>query len=157
MVARFPILGMSGATNAAEAPSDMTLRPVHGESDMAALRSIELSILGFERTEAAWRRLVDNRGAYLYRRGDAAIGFAFVSAEGSGPIAALDPADLPGILVHVEDRARAIGMKRLSFEIPAPNEVATRHLLSRGFRFDPFVSFLLSDRPSRSVRSVHRL
>lgn len=37
-------------------------------------------------------------------------------------------------------------MKELSFEVPAPNAVATRHLLGRGFRFDPFVSFLLSDR-----------
>ena len=147
MVARFPILGMSGATNAAEAPSDMTVGRIDGDADMAALRSIDRSLLGFERTQAAWRCLIENREAYLYRRGDTAIGFAFMSAAGSGPIAALDAADLPGILLHVEDRARAIGVKRLSLEVPAPNEVATRHLLSRGFRFDPFVSFLLSDRP----------
>ncbi len=146
-VARFPIFGFSGATTAAAAPDDMTVGPVDGGADMAALRSIERSLLGFERTKAAWRCLIDNREAYLYRRGDAAIGFAFISAGGCGPIGALDPADLPGILLHVEDRARAIGLDRLSLEIPAPNEVATRHLLSRGFRFDPFVSFLLSDRP----------
>ncbi len=147
MVARFPILGMSGATNAADAPGDMSVRRVDGEADIAALRSIDRSLLGFERTGAAWRCLIENREAYLYHRGDTAIGFALMSAGGSGPIAALDPADMPGILLHVEGRAQAIGMKRLSFEVPAPNEAATRHLLSRGFRFDPFVSFLLSDRP----------
>lgn len=147
MVARFPILGMSGTTNAAAAPRDMTVGSVDGEADVAAIRSIDRSLLGFERTPATWRCLIENREAYLYRRGDTAIGFAFMSAGGSGPIGALDTADLPGILLHVEDRALAIGMNRLSLEVPAPNEVATRHLLSRGFRFEPFVSFLLSDRP----------
>ena len=87
------------------------------------------------------------REPYLYRRDGAPVGFSFVSKDGCGPIGALDPADQPGILLHVEDRAHALDMDELSLEIPAPNEIATRHLLSRGFRFDPFLSFLMSDRP----------
>src|SRR6266536_633671 len=52
-------------------------------------------------------------------------------------IAALDPADLPDILLHVEGRACALGPERLDLQLLAPNEVATRHLLGRGFRLDP--------------------
>lgn len=75
------------------------------------------------------------------------IGFAFVGRGGGGPIAALDPADLPDILLHVENRAIALGLERLDLQVPAPNEVATRHLLDRGFRLDPWVNLLMSNRP----------
>lgn len=148
MVARFPILGLGGVPAAAAAPSSgLRARGVVGDADVGTLRAIERSLLGFDRSDAALLCLLDNREAYLYRRDGATVGFAFISKGGSGPIGALDPGDLPDILLHVEDRSRAIGVGRLSLEIPAPNEVATRHLLSRGFRFDPFVSFLMSDRP----------
>src|SRR4030095_9051031 len=83
----------------------------------------------------------------LYRRNGEAIGFAFVGERGSGPIAALDPADLPDVLLHVATRARGLGPEPLALEVPAPNEVATRHLRSRGFRLDPWVNLLMSDRP----------
>lgn len=146
---RFPIFGLSGTPNAAELPVGLTTRPAEGEADLAILRAIDRSVVGFDRSDAAVQCLLDNREAYLYRRDDdgADVGFAFVSQDGCGPIAALDPADLAGILLHVEDRAHTIGMDELSFEIPAPNEIATRHLLGRGFRFDPFGSFLMSDQP----------
>ena len=72
---------------------------------------------------------------------------SFVGRGGSGPIGALDPADLPDILLHVERRAAALGLERLELQVPAPNEVATRHLLSRGFCLDPWVNLLMSNRP----------
>jgi hypothetical protein len=40
-----------------------------------------------------------------------------------------------------------MGLERLELQVPAPNEVATRHLLSRGFRLDPWVNVLMSNRP----------
>ena len=115
--------------------------------DRHALREIDRWVLEYPRGEDELRWLSEDREGYLYRRNGEAIGFAFVGERGSGPIAALDPADLPDILLHVETRARALGLERLDFQVPAPNEVATRHLLSRGFRLDPWVNLLLSDRP----------
>ena len=147
VVARFPILALSGATNPADMPAGLTARRVAGDPDIASVRVLEHSLLQFERSEAALQCLLDNREAYLYRRDGTDIGFAFLSEGGSGPIGALDPADTADILLHVENRAHEIGMERMSLEVPAPNEVAVRHLLSRGFRFDPFISFLMSDRP----------
>jgi GNAT superfamily N-acetyltransferase len=146
VVIRFPILGLAGVPRATEPEPGLTVRLVDGDSDAAAIREIERSILGFERSEGALRTMLDNRETYLYRRGDAVVGFSFLSTTDAGPIGVRDAADLPGILLHVEGRAHALGMDELSFEVPGPNAVATRHLLARGFRIDPFFSYLLSDR-----------
>jgi hypothetical protein len=31
--------------------------------------------------------------------------------------------------------------------VPAPNVIAIRHLMRRGYRFDSWINFLMSDRP----------
>ena len=117
-----------------------------GEADVASLRELELELLGFHRSEAQLRTLLDVREAYLYHRGAAAVGFSFVSRSGIGPLGALEPTDQPSILLHVEGRLHAIGVAEMELDVPGLNGEAIRHLLSRGFRFDPFMSFLLSDR-----------
>jgi GNAT superfamily N-acetyltransferase len=148
-VARFPMLTLEGVPAEAEIAGDVTPHrlDVESEGDRSALREIERSVLEYPREEAEIRWLLEDRDGYLYRRDGQAIGFAFVGKGGGGPIAALDPADLPDILLHVEGRAHAAGLERLDLQVPAPNEVATRHLLSRGFRFDPWVNLLMSNRP----------
>jgi hypothetical protein len=55
--------------------------------------------------------------------------------------------DLPSILEHVEDRAAARGVEKLEFEVPSVAETAVRHLLGRGYRIDPWINLLMSDRP----------
>jgi GNAT superfamily N-acetyltransferase len=148
-VARFPILTLAG-TPAGARPSD-DLRPrrlgADSKADLNAQREVEQSILDFARGEGEVRWLLEDREGYLYVRDDMAVGFAFVGNNGTGPIAALDPVDLPDILLHVEDRASELGIERLDFQLPAPNEVGTRHLLGRGFRLDPWVNLLMSNRP----------
>ena len=133
----------------AEMEGDLTPHRMDAESgpDRSALGEIEGSVLGYGRGEAEVRWLLQDREGYLYLRGGDALGFAFGGEGGCGPIAALDPADLPDILLHVERRAAALGLERLELQVPAPNEVATRHLLSRGFRLDPWVNLLMSNRP----------
>jgi hypothetical protein len=107
---------------------------------------MEHQVLEFDRgDELDW--LAGIREGYLYRRAGRPIGFAFVSPEGTGPIVALDTADQLAILAHVEGRAAELGIEELSFEVPMVNEVAVRHLLDRGLRFDPFYTFLMSSRP----------
>jgi hypothetical protein len=114
--------------------------------DLAAAREIERRVLEFDRgDELRW--LAELREGYLYRRGGRPIGFSFVSRAGTGPIAAVDADDQLPILAHVEGRAAELGVEELSLEVPMVNEVAVRHLLDRGFRFDPFYTFLMSSRP----------
>ena len=38
-------------------------------------------------------------------------------------------------------------VESLSLDVPMPNEVAVRHLLGRGFQFDPFYTYLMASRP----------
>jgi hypothetical protein len=75
------------------------------------------------------------------------VAVAFIGLDGVGPIAALEPQHLPDVLDHVEARAVAIGREDIGFEVPAPNVVAIRHLLARGYRIDPFVTYLMANRP----------
>jgi GNAT superfamily N-acetyltransferase len=146
MAVRFPFFELSGPTRPPE-PIDFRVTRVDGEADVAAVRAMELEVLGYERSESQLQVLLKSREAHLYHRGAAPIGFAFVSTHGIGPIGALDPADLPGILLDVEGRLHAKGVAEMELGVAGPSEQAIRHLLSRGFRLDPFMSFLLSDRP----------
>lgn len=144
--ARFPICALEGPP-AAGAPLDPTLDVVEaGPGDVPALRRIEQLVLEFERgDEFAW--LLGDRRGFLYRRDGREVGYAFVGERGIGPIAALDPADQPGILSHVETVASDIGRREIGFEVPMVNEVGMTHLLARGFRMDTFFTFFLASRP----------
>jgi GNAT superfamily N-acetyltransferase len=147
--ARFPIWTLSGVPVTTRSTSDLHPEPIDAASDAhkREIRAIDVSVLEYPRQEAEIRWLLDGREGFLYRRDGAAVGFAFVGTGGVGPIAAFDPGDLPAMLLHVEGRAVAADIKWLDFQVPAPNEVATRHLLSRGFRLDPWVNLLMSNRP----------
>lgn len=148
-VPRFPILTLSGPPQRDQGERALMADPLRSAHtlELDALREIELATLESARGEAEIRWLLGDREGYLYRRASNPVGFAFVGKRGMGPIAALDPSVLPDILLHVEDRAASLGLQRIEFQLPGPNEVAARHLLSRGFRIDPWVNVLMSDRP----------
>lgn len=144
--ARFPIAsveGKPGRTVGGWGDVDVALA---GRGDIPALASIERATLEFDRgDEFEW--LLAHRDGYLYRQNGRPIGFSFVGPTGSGPIAALDPAQQVPILAHLEARASELGLELLSLEVPMINEVAMRHLLDRGFRIDPFLTLFMSSRP----------
>jgi GNAT superfamily N-acetyltransferase len=147
-VARFPILTMGRIAEAVQPNGRLTADPLGGENDpAAAVAAIEDEVLGFPRTPDEITLLLEHREGYLYRRGNEIAGYAFVGVGGSGPIAALVPERLPDILCHVETRAAAIGVERIELEVPAVNAVAVRHLLGRGFRIDPWINYLMANRP----------
>jgi len=146
-VARFPLFTMGGAPAESAAQHDLTAEPMEGAQAIEAQREIELSVLGHRRSKSEIHWLLAQRQGHLYRRADRHVGFSFLGHDGAGPMAALDPADLPAILLHAEDLAHSIGLERLELQIPAPNEVCVRHLLTRGFRFDQWINFLMSNRP----------
>jgi GNAT superfamily N-acetyltransferase len=148
-VARFPMLTLGGMPANAQPPLGLSADAIDVESaeDRRIVHEIDKSVLEYGREEAEIRWLLADREGFLYRRGGEAIGFGFMGRGGTGPIAVLDADDVPGILLHLEGRAFATDIKRLDFQVPAPNEVATRHLLSRGFQLDPWMNVLMSNRP----------
>jgi GNAT superfamily N-acetyltransferase len=143
----FPILGLNGAPSA-DATEPLGLEPerITDRAGLEEVAEIERAVLGYDRGAHELTWLLDRREAYRYRDGGRTVGFAFVGLDGVGPIASLDPRHLPAILGHVEAQALAIGREELNFEVPAPNVVAIRHLLGRGYRLDPFVTYLMANR-----------
>ncbi len=146
-VARFPIVSLTGAP----ARTDDAVLGLEvsraSTDDITAIAAIEREVLEFDRgpDELGW--LLGQREGYLYRRDGRAVGLGFVAPSGTGPVAALAPADQVPILLHLEARAKALGISEVTFEVPMINEVAVRHLLDRRFRMDSFLTLLMASRP----------
>jgi GNAT superfamily N-acetyltransferase len=146
-VARFPLFTLGGVPGDPEPIRNVIAEPIDGERAIEAQRAIERSVLGHRRSDDEIHWLLDQRHGHLYRRADRVIGFSFLGRDGAGPMAVIEPSDLPAILLHVEGLARTIGLQRLELQVPAPNAIAIRHLMGRGYRFDSWINILMSDRP----------
>ena len=145
-VTRFPIVALEGQPHPVAPDPAIEIVQIPVEADIAPLVELERAVIEFDRGDE-FRWLLDQREGYLYRRDGRTVGFSFVGNGGSGPIAALEPDDLIPILGHVETRLAELGVDRLSLEVPMINEVAMRHLLSRGMRLDSFITLFMSSRP----------
>lgn len=143
---QFPILGMTGAPTDAALGSRLVPEPID-EAGIESVRDLERSVVGYERGAAEVRWLLARREGWLYRLDGALVGFAFAGRDGVGPIAATSSDLVPEILAHVEAWAAAAGREEIGFEVPAPAVAAVRHLLARGYRIDPFVTYLMANGP----------
>ena len=133
------------------------VEPVAEADAESAIVAIERQLLGYGRPEDT-RFLLGSRPAWLARRDNRVVGMAFgaSAAESSGPIGALDPADLPALMATVENDAADRDIQELGFSIPAVNRTALDFALGRRFRVDPFYTFILcSDDQLRLDRWVH--
>jgi GNAT superfamily N-acetyltransferase len=147
-VARFPYFTLAGQPSGDDPDSPLSSEPIEAAAaSLTAVADVERAVLGYPRTEAEIRWLLQGRDGWTYRDGGAVVGFAFVGKAGAGPIAVFEPRHLPDILLHVEARAAAYGLEKLELEVPAPNATAIRHLLGRGFRIDPWINLLMSNKP----------
>jgi GNAT superfamily N-acetyltransferase len=148
-VARFPIYTLAAAIGEAGTAwgGGVAAVPIDDARAIEKQRAIERQVLGHRRSDEEMRWLLEHRRAHLYQRDGETIGFSFVGGDGVGPVAALAPSELPAILLHVEGVARSIGLERIEIQVPAPNEVAIRHLMGRGYHFDAWINFLMSDSP----------
>lgn len=144
-VARFPIAQLSGRPRPTVLDEGLETTPATA-ADLPLLRRLEADVLEFDRGDE-FRWLLGQRQGFVYRRDGTPVGFAFVGARAAGPVVARSPADQAPILEHVEGWVAEQGREELAFEVPMINEVAMRHLLGRGFRIDPFLTLLMSNRP----------
>ncbi len=147
MTARTPILSLIGPPRSPTGDEPWGVAVSGVAPDLAELAALDSRIVGYDRA-AVLPWLAEGRNAVLFRRDGRAVGYAFVSPRGVGPIGAGDPAGLPAILDEVLGMAAAMGVETVSFEVPMTNGVALRHLLVRGLTIDPFLTLLLSNRES---------
>ena len=125
--------------------TDLAIEPAApSPTTLAELRSVDLAVLGHAR-DADHAFLADNRRSFLYRRNGRTVGYGY-HGDRVGPVALLDDRDFPAVLAHAE-RAAAERGAEFGAEVPLINRAAVDHLLTRGCRMEPFITFLLSDAP----------
>ncbi|HEV7804220.1 MAG TPA: GNAT family N-acetyltransferase [Solirubrobacteraceae bacterium] len=148
---RFGVSHQTTAIDLAATPRAVEL-PAGYEAVPATLEdvlAIEREVLDHGRPQEVAFMLGD-RPATLLRRDGRAVAYAFGpnAYDQCGPVAALDPADLPAALAQLETAAHAAGVERLELAVPLTAGKAVTWLLAeRGFRVDPLLSLFLADGP----------
>jgi len=130
-----------------EVETDLQLERA-GPQDTDEILQVEQAVLGHPRREDI-AFLLRDRPAVIYRRGGTAAGYGFDCNEHGqfGPVAVLDPADLPVALAHLETSAHAAGLERISVSCALTNRTAVSWFLGRGYRVNPFYVLYLADEP----------
>ncbi len=123
-----------------------SLDDLSAEERSAGLAAVDDAILGARRDEDhAW---LGTRGrGWLLVRAGAPVGYAY-SGTRQGPIATLDPGDMPAAIGVVERDVLVAGGDMVSLTVPLANTTATGYLIGRRYRLDPFTMHLLEDLPT---------
>ncbi len=138
-------LDMGCEPRAVRAPDGYEVTAATAEDVLA----MEAQLLGHARAQDVAFMLGD-RPAIVLRRAGRPVAYAFLpSPHGfAGPVAALDPADLPAALAELEGWAHGAGMERIELTVPLAATTAVDWLLrERGWRVDPFYCLFLTDGP----------
>ncbi len=147
--ARVPMLGLDGVPRALPLPTDLERQRIEpSEPPLDALAEIDRRTLGFRRDDEH-RWLSTQRSGWLYLRNGIPAGYGYHPSRPAwgGPYAALYETDLPAILAEGEAAAAMYGHETVTFDVPMTARPALDHLLSRGFRVDPFVMLFFTDGP----------
>jgi GNAT superfamily N-acetyltransferase len=148
---RFGVAHQSTGVDLGAAPRAVALPAGYeaAEATLDDVLAIEAQLLGHGRPQDVAFILADRPVALLRRDGHPVAYAACANEHGyAGPVGALDPADLPAALAHVENAAHAAGIEQLELTVPLAARTAVDWLLGeRGFRIDPFYCLLLADGP----------
>ncbi len=149
LVPRLAMGGLEAVPRSVSLATDLTREPIDAASPpLPDLATIDRALLDLRRDEDH-RWLAGQRAGWLYRRDGVPVAYGYHPSAPSwgGPIAALDPADLPVLLADAESAAAAAGHDLITFDLPLIARTGVDHLLSRGFRVDPFLMLFFSDGP----------
>jgi GNAT superfamily N-acetyltransferase len=143
---RFPLYYFSRQPQAVPVPADVIAEPLTATPEtLALLARIDQAVIGHARdADHAW--LLAERKGFLYRLAGEVLGYGYVGYR-SGPFALLDERYFPAVLAHAEAEAARQGLEEFGVEVPMINAAAVTHLLARGFRFDAFFAYFMSDAP----------
>jgi ribosomal protein S18 acetylase RimI-like enzyme len=142
--ARFPIFEFRRAPEAVPVPGDVNIEPMGSPETLAnTLAGIDQQVLGFTRpADHTW--LAQQRTGFVARRAGEIVGYGYLGND-AGPFAVLAEADMTALLAHAEVLAHQDGRAELNFEVPLINRAAVQYLLGRGFKFNSFFAFFMSD------------
>ncbi len=144
---RVPLVGWEGVPRNERLATDLRRERIErGDPPFDELAEVDRLILGFRRDEDH-RWLAEQRPGWIYRRGAAAVGYAYHPSRPvwGGPYAALTATDLPVLIADGEAAAAAAGHATVTFDLALTARPAIDHLIGRGFRVDPFVMLFFTD------------
>ena len=124
-------------------PQGVVARPVAVE----VVAELDRELLGYERPQDHhfWRRGERQGWMYTTAAGDL-LGYGYAHRSGRvGPVAAADPAELPGFLGHLVRTTRVLEGRQLV--VPGPCIAALRPLLAAGLRIDGTPAVYCSEGP----------
>lgn len=118
------------------------------EKTIALVDSLDEDIRGTGRDidHRFWLGCGDMR-CYLFEKNGEATGYAYICDEGTiGPVAALNPEEMEGILALCLDRLSSQGVDRFTLHVPGENTGALSFLYDRGFKIQE-LGLIMSSRP----------
>ncbi len=143
---RFPNYYIFRKPESVEVSTDLEFSPAADTPEtLATLRAVDQAILGFTR-DVDHQFLLQDRQAILFRRNGQVAGYGYFG-KGAGPIALLDAVDFPAVLAWAESEAAARGDDEFGLQLPLVNRHAVDYLLGRGYQFEDFTVFFMSDEP----------
>jgi GNAT superfamily N-acetyltransferase len=128
--------------------TDLDFEPAEAGRDDEAILALEKQVLGHRRrADISW--LLGDRPGVLYRRGGRPVGYGFESnALGQvGPVAVLEPSDMPAALAGLENAAFDLGLEEIGLTVPEVNRTAVAWLLEHKWRIFPFYTLLMANGP----------
>ncbi|MDH4209656.1 MAG: GNAT family N-acetyltransferase [Anaerolineae bacterium] len=150
---RMPVLRLEGGISDL-CDSTQGVEPLPGA--VASLNEETVSVIdGIDMAVRPFTRDIDHRfwlGArgmrcYLFTEGDQAVGYAYVSDDGTiGPLAALHSPDVARMLCYCLDRLSSEGADKFVVRVPGENREALCLLYDRGFKLQD-LSLVMSSVP----------
>ncbi|MFN8621701.1 MAG: GNAT family N-acetyltransferase [Chloroflexota bacterium] len=132
---------LAPVTDLVAAPLDLA-DPAH----LDAVAAIDEAVLGHRR-DVDQRFYAAERTGRRFLRDGRVVGYGWIGSR-TGPVAALDPADLPAMLHALEAVAVEQGRTEIGWNVPGTAQPAAAWLLARGFRLWRMPVFLMSDGPA---------
>lgn len=144
---RFPVLHFSRTARAVEISSELSAEVLQPTAALLAeLAGIDRAVIAYERA-VDHRWLMAQRSGFLFRRGTRVLGYGYIGARHSGPVALLDPGAWAAVLGYLEAHAAA-EQWTIGFDTPMPNEGAIRFFLDNGYVADTWLTVYMADEPS---------
>ena len=143
-----PIAELHGRPSSGDVPTDLAVLPldVRDPVQLGELGAIDQELLGARRDDdQQWYATA--RVGRRFARGGRTVGYGWVG-EWSGPVAALDPADLPAMLSVLEGVGAELRLDEVTWNVPLLAQPAAAYLLGRGHRMDRLPVILMSDGPA---------
>ncbi len=145
MAPRTPIYLVRGSLRDGELP-DLPVEVRAQRVEHQAVDALDRDLLGYSRPHDHQFWVAGERQGWMYLAGDDVVGYGYAHRSGRiGPVAAVEPGLLPGLVGHLARNTPVLEGRQLV--LPGPCIAALEPLLARGLRIDGTPAVFCSQGP----------